>query len=87
VSSRPLQQLTGQVNNQDNQYQWGQPFPQLGIVEMMPITSPMMKNQSTWCEARLGAKRAQSQAHRIEITTKNAVLAMRTVSEGTRPRT
>jgi hypothetical protein len=86
ASSRPIQQLTGQVSSQDNQYQCGQPLLQLGIIAPMPITSPRIKNQSTCRAARPGAKRAQSQAQRMETTTKSAVLAMRAVSEGTRPR-
>src|ERR1700691_2700848 len=84
VSTRPIQQLTGQVSSQDNQYQCGQPLLQLGIVAPMPITSPTMKNQSTWREARPGAKRAQSQAQRIETATKRAVLVMRAALDGTR---
>src|ERR1022692_4420827 len=87
ASSRPIQQLTGQLSSQDNQYQCGQPLLQLGIVAPMPITSPTIKNQSTCRAARPGAKRAQSQAQRVETTTKSVVLAMRAVREGTRPRT
>jgi hypothetical protein len=30
ASSRPIQQLIGQVSSQDNQYQCGQPLLQLG---------------------------------------------------------
>src|ERR1035438_3977769 len=85
AASRPNQQLTGQVSSQDNQYQCGQPLLQFGIVAPMPITSPMMKNQRTCRPARRGAKRAQSQAQRIETATKNAVLAMRAWFDGTRP--
>src|SRR5664280_3451660 len=81
ASSRPIQQLTGQVSSQDNQYQCGQPLLQLGIIAPMPITSPTMKNQSTCRDARPGAKRAQSHAQRIETTTKRAVLVMRGASE------
>src|ERR1700688_31467 len=87
ASSRPIQQLAGQVSSQDNQYQCGQPLLQLGIVAAMPMTSPTIKNQSTCRAARPGAKRAQSHAQSIEMTTKNAVLATRAVSEGTRPLT
>src|ERR1022692_1714873 len=87
ASSRPIQQLTGQVSSQDNQYQCGQPLLQLGIIVAMPIASPRIKNQSTCRAALPGAKRAQSQAQRIETTTKNAVLAMRAASEGMRPLT
>src|SRR5664280_287934 len=47
ASSRPIQQLTGQVSSQDNQYQCGQPLLQLGIIAAMPIASPRIKNQST----------------------------------------
>src|ERR1700722_11852795 len=87
ANNRPIQQLTGQVRSQDSQYQCGQSLLQLGIVAAMPITSPMIKNQSTCRAARPGAKRAQSQAQRIETTTKSAVLAMSALSEGTRPLT
>src|ERR1035437_1820599 len=87
ANSRPIQQLTGQVSSQDNQYQCGQPLLQLGIIVAMPIASPRIKNQSTCRAARPGAKRAQSQAQRIETTTNSAVLAMRAASEGTRPLT
>src|ERR1039458_9149060 len=87
ASSRPIQQLTGQVSSQDNQYQCGHPLLQLGIVAPMPIASPRIKNQSTCRAARRGARRAQSQAHSIETTTKSAVLVMRAVLEGTRPLT
>jgi len=62
LSSRPIQQLTGQVSSQDNQYQCGQPLLQLGIIAPMPIASPRTKNQSTCRAARPGAKRAQTQA-------------------------
>jgi hypothetical protein len=74
ASSSPIQQLTGQVSSQDNQYQCGQPLLQLGIIAAMPIASPTMKNQNTCRAARPGAKRAQSQAQRIEMTTNSAVL-------------
>src|SRR5271165_6876144 len=84
---RPIQQLTGQVSSQDNQYKCGQPLLQLGIIAAIPITSPMMKNQSTCRAGRFGAKRAHTQAHRMETTTKNAVLAARAVFEGTFPLT
>jgi hypothetical protein len=47
ASSRPIQQLTGQVSSDDNQYQCGQPLLQLGIMAAMPITSPRKKNHST----------------------------------------
>jgi len=60
ASRRPIQQLTGQVSNQDNQYQCGQPLLQLGTVAAMPITAPMTKNQNTCRAVRPGAKRAQS---------------------------
>ena len=52
ASSRPIQQLTGQVSSQDSQYQCGQSLLQLGMVAAMPITSPMIKNQSTCRAAR-----------------------------------
>src|ERR1700690_2099885 len=87
ASSRPIQQLTGQVSSQDNQYQCGQPLLQLGIIAAMPIASPRIKNQSTCRAARPGAKRAHSQAQRIETTTNSAVLAMRAGAEGIRPLT
>ena len=75
------------MNSQDSQYQCGQPLLQLGIVAAMPMTSPRTKNQSTCRLARLGAKRAQSQAQRIETSTNNAVLVKRATSVGTRPLT
>ena len=81
-SRRPIQQLTGQVSSQDNQYQCGQPLLQVGMIAPMSIASPMIKNQSTCRAARPGAKRAQSQAQRTEMTTKNAVLASRAALEG-----
>jgi hypothetical protein len=87
ISSSPIQQLTGQVRSQDNQYQCGHPLLQLGIVAAMPIASPTTKNQSTCCADRLGAKRAQSHAQRIEMTTKKAVLAMSAELDGVRPLT
>src|SRR3954452_7183851 len=84
ASSRPTRQLTGHVSNHDSQYQCGQPLLQLGIIAATPITSPTTKNQSTCRPARPGAKRAQIHAHRIEMTTKNAVLAIRGALEGIR---
>ncbi len=87
ASSKPIQQLSGQVSSQDNQYQCGQPLLQLGMVETTPITSPRRKNQRTCLAARPGAKRAQSQAQKIEMSTKSAVLVIRAVWEGTWPRT
>lgn len=45
--SSPSQQLTGHVNSHDSQYQCGQPLLQFGIVAAIPITSPMIQNQST----------------------------------------
>jgi len=86
-TGREAQQLTGQVASQDSQYQCGHPLLHLRIIAPMPITSPTMKNQNTCREARLGAKRAQIQAQRIEMTTNRAVLMMRGASEGTRPLT
>jgi len=70
------------MSSQDNEYQCGHPLLQLGIVKPMPITSPMIRNQSTCLAARPGARRAQSQAQRIEIIAKKAVLAMRGLEEG-----
>src|SRR5664280_47373 len=87
ASSRPIQQLTGQVSSHDSQYQCGQPLLQLGTVAARPMTSPRMKNQSTWRAALSGAKRAQIHAQRIETTTKQAVLAMSGVFDGTWPGT
>src|SRR6266404_7410398 len=86
-SSNPIQQLTGQVSSHASQYQCGHPLFQLGMVAARPITSPKRKNQSTCRAAVGGAKRAQTHAQNIEITTKHAVLAMRALSEGMRPRT
>src|ERR1700733_8225652 len=86
-SSRPIQQLTGHVSSQDNQYQCGQPLLQLGTVAAAPIASPMTKNHNTCRVALLGAKRAQRPAQTIETTTNSAVLVMRAESEGTRPLT
>ena len=85
ASSRPIEQLIGQVSSHDNQYQCGQPLLQLGMIEAMPITSPMMKNQSTWPPARRGATRAHSQAQKIELTTNRPVLVSRALFEGTCP--
>src|SRR5579864_8663341 len=77
----------GHASNQDSQYQCGLPLLQLGIVAAIPIASPRMKNQSTCCAARPAAKRAQSQAQKIEIAIKSPVLAIRAAFEGTWPRT
>ena len=85
VSRRPIQQLIGHVISHESQYQWGQPLLQLGMMAAIPMTSPSTKNQKTCFAAGLGAKRAQTQAHRIETTTKNAVLANRAVLDGMRP--
>jgi len=60
---------------------------QLGTVAAMPITSPRMKNQSTCRAARPGVNRAQTQAQKMEMTIKRAVLAVRAVLHGTRPLT
>jgi len=73
------------VNSQDSQYQWGHPLLQLGMMAATPITSPMMKNQSTCRPARAGENRAQIHAHRIETTTNKPVLEINAAFEGIRP--
>ena len=85
ASFRPIQQLMGQVSSHEIQYQWGQPLDQLGMVAPRPITSPRIKNQRTCVAGRRGANRAQTQAQRIEITTKKAVLARSGGLEGMCP--
>src|SRR4051794_2909536 len=85
ASSSPIQQLIGQVNSQDSQYQCGQPLLQFGMMAAAPITSPSRKKHSTCRAGRAGAKRAQTQAQRTETRTNRAVLAMRALSDGILP--
>ena len=55
-SSRPIQQLTGQVSSHDNQYQCGQPLLQLGIMAPIPIASPKQRTRAH--AARRGAEQS-----------------------------
>ena len=85
ASLRPIQELMGQARSQEIQYQCGQPLDQLGMVKPRPIASPRAKNQRTCLAGLRGAKRAQSQAQKMETTTKQAVLAMSALVERGQP--
>src|SRR4051812_34190570 len=87
LRSSPIQQLIGQAISHDSQYQCGHPLFQFGMVATSPITSPRTNSHSTPRAALVGAKRAHSQAQKMEIAMNSAVLAMSALFDGMRPLT